>query len=178
MTGIEATACACELLYVYIYVYVTLHRKLRWMRCGSTKHRKGPQRTAKELRNTAKDPRNIAKGPQRTTKDRKGAPKYRKGPQRTPETSQKDRKGAPKLRKGPQRTPETSQKDRKGTPQRDRRLLETRRLLEHENFSTPGVCCMSGLPCAKSVLRSLIDSVHCVVTPLGLFLSVCGWSQA
>ena len=48
---------------------------------GNTKHRKGPQRTAKELRNTAKDrkgPRNIAKGPQRTTKDRKGAPKHRK----------------------------------------------------------------------------------------------------
>jgi len=43
------------------------------------------------------------------------------------------------------------------------------------NFSTPGVCCMLGVPCAKSVLRSLIGltSFHCVVTPLGLFLSVC-----
>jgi len=60
-----------------------------------------------------------------------------------------------------------------------RRLLETRRLLKHE-LQHPGVCCMLGLPCAKSVLRSLIGltSFHCVVTQLGLFLSVCGWSQA
>ena len=48
---------------------------------GNTKHRKGPQRTAKELRNTAKD----RKGPQ---KHRKRTAKDHEGPQRSSETPQ------------------------------------------------------------------------------------------
>ena len=61
------------------YYYYRLH--------GSTKHRKGPQRTPETLQ-----------------KDRKGPQRSSETPQRTPETSQKDRKGVPKHLKGPQRT--------------------------------------------------------------------------
>jgi len=171
MTGIEATACACELLYVYIYVYVTLHRKLRWMRCGSTKHRKGPQRTAKELRNTAKDRKGPQKHRKRTAKELRNTAKdprnIAKGPQRSSET--------------PQRTPETSQKDRKGTPRRDRRLLETRRLLEHELqhprrllYVRPTMCKIS----SAFSHRSYICSLCCYATRPTVFLSACVWSQA
>ena len=56
--------------------HVTCREVIKGVILNTAKDHKGPQRTAKKLRNTAKDPRNIAKGPQRTTKDRKGAPKH------------------------------------------------------------------------------------------------------
>jgi len=74
------------------YYYYRLH--------GSTKHRKGPQRTPETLQKDRKGPQRSSETPQRTPetsqKDRKGVPKHLKGPQRTT----KDCKGAPKLRKG------------------------------------------------------------------------------